>query len=184
MQTRFAVAALLLFAAPALAREVAGVHLPDSVTVDGKQLALNGAGIRKKFIFKVYVGGLYLDAPATSLEAIVSGDHARSVHMHFVRSVEKEKIIGAFKEGFEKNSKDKVAQLQPGLDKLAGALTDVKDGSEIIVDYTPGKGTTVAMKGGSPVTIEGKEFGDALLRNWLGAEPADGDLKAAMLGGK
>lgn len=184
MKIHFAFAALTLLCAPAFAKEVAGVNLPDSVTVDGKQLALNGAGIRKKFIIKVYVGGLYLDAPATTLDAILSGDHARSVHMHFVRNVEKEKIINAFKEGFEKNTKDKVAQLQPGLDKLATVISDVKEGGEIIVDYAPGKGTTVSMKGGPSVTIPGKDFGDALLRNWLGSEPADGGLKAAMLGGK
>ncbi len=33
--------------------EVAGVKVPDTVTVDGKTLKLNGAGVRKKLLFKV-----------------------------------------------------------------------------------------------------------------------------------
>ena len=32
--------------------------------------------------------------------------------------------------------------------------------------------------------IEGKDFGDAMFRNWLGAKPADGGLKTEMLAGK
>jgi hypothetical protein len=32
------------------------------------------------------------------------------------------------------------------------------------------------------VAVEGKPFADALLRNWLGDKPADGDLKRGMLG--
>ncbi len=183
MKTVFALGALLALATPAFAVEVAGVNLPGAVTVDGRQLRLNGAGIRKKFIIKVYVGGLYTDAPAKSLEQIVGGDHARSVHMVFLRSVDKEKILGAFKEGFEKNTPDKAAALQPSLDKIAPVITDVKEGSELVVDYVPGKGTTVWMKGGGSVTVPGKDFGDALLRNWLGPEPADASLKEAMLGG-
>ena len=52
---------LALAAVPASsAREVAGVTLPDTVSVEGKTLKLNGAGLRTKVVFKVYVAGLYL----------------------------------------------------------------------------------------------------------------------------
>jgi len=47
-------------AASLLGREVAGVKMPDTVTVEGKTLKLNGMGLRKKVMFKVYVAGLYL----------------------------------------------------------------------------------------------------------------------------
>jgi hypothetical protein len=166
---------------PAAAREIAGVSIPDSVVVDGKPLRLNGAGIRKKFIVKVYVGGLYTAEPAASFAQIK--DQPWEVHMHFLRSVDKSKVIGAFKEGFEKNSKDKAASLQPGLDKLSATLRDLQTGDVLIVSYSPGKGSTVGIKGGPSVTVEGADFGQSLLRNWLGNEPADADLKKAMLGG-
>ena len=92
--------------------------------------------------------------------------------------------MNAFKEGFEKNSPDKAAALTPQLDKISQAISDLKSGSELVVTYVPGKGTTVALTGGGSATIEGKDFGDALFRNWLGKEPADADLKADMLAGK
>jgi len=43
-----------------LAAEPAGATLPDPLAVGGKTLKLNGLGLRKKAVFKVYVGGLYL----------------------------------------------------------------------------------------------------------------------------
>jgi hypothetical protein len=176
--------AVLTAAAPALALEVAGVKLPDTTTVEGKSLTLNGAGIRKKFIIKVYVGGLYVEAPAHGMDPIVSGNQAWSVHMHFLRNVEKDKIVGAFREGFANNSASRMGQLTAGLDKISAALRDLRTGDELVVSYAPGRGTTVGIAGTATVSIEGKVFADALLANWLGAVPADAGLKAAMLGGK
>jgi len=47
-----------LFTATAFAAEVGGVKLADKVAVGGQELVLNGAGIRSRAIFKVYVGSL------------------------------------------------------------------------------------------------------------------------------
>ncbi len=183
---RLAVVSIALLATPALAREINGVQVPETVSVEGKTLKLNGVGIRKAFFIKVkvYVGALYLETPATDPEAIVSSEQAKAVHMFFVRDVGKEKIMNAFKEGFEKNSADKAAALTPKLDKISQAISDLKSGSELIVTYVPGKGTTVSLTGGGSATVEGKDFGDAIFRNWLGKEPADADLKTEMLAGK
>ena len=191
MKSTLALSALVVFAAvavvalpgPALAKEVAGVNVPDTITVEGKTLKLNGAGIRKKFIIKVYVGALYLETTATNANAIIKADEAKQIRMHFLRGVEKDKILGAYKEGFEKNSKSKVAELQVGLDKLSAGLADMNKGGEMTVTYVPGKGTIVKQSSGAMVEVAGKEFADALLRTWLGSEPADGDLKKEMLAG-
>ncbi len=39
--------------------ELGGIEMPDSLQVDGQELLLNGAGIRSKFVFDLYVIGLY-----------------------------------------------------------------------------------------------------------------------------
>jgi hypothetical protein len=80
---------LLAVAAPAAALEVARVNVPETVAVGGKTLKLNGAGIRKSFIIKVYVGAPYLETPFSDASAIVSSDQARSVRMRFLRDVDK-----------------------------------------------------------------------------------------------
>jgi hypothetical protein len=178
---RFAIilSTLLLLALPVYARPVAGVEVQETMSVGGKTLKLNGAGLRKKLFIKVYVGAMYLEEAA-----IIKAVSARAVHMVFLRSVDKAKILGAYKEGFENNSGDKMASLQAGLDKLGSVISDAKEGTEITVSYVPGKGTTVAVKGGGSVTIEGKEFADAMFLIWLGGKPADGGLKKDLLAGK
>ncbi len=170
--------------APAGAAQIADVEVGATATVEGKTLKLNGAGIRKKAgIIKVYVGALYLESTGSDASSIVSSDQVKMVEMHFLRDVSKDKILGAYKDGFENNSADKMAELQPGLDQLASGLADVKEGSVMTVTYVPGKGTTVAIQGGPSVTVAGKTFADALFRNWLGSDPADSTLKEEMLTG-
>src|SRR5512133_1141208 len=94
--------AAVLAASPllALAREVAGVDLADTVTVDGKPLQLNGAGVRKKLFIKVYVGALYLPTRSADGWAILEADQPRHVRMVFLRGVDLDSIMGAFRDGF------------------------------------------------------------------------------------
>ncbi len=183
MPRRAAVLAAFLLAAPAFAAEVSGVQLPETITVAGKELKLNGAGIRKKFIVKVYVGALYLATPSSDPAAIVEADEPKSVHMRFLRDVGRDKVMGAFRDGFENNSGEKEARtLGPSLNRLASVIPpEVKEGQLLVVTYVPGKGTTVSVSGGGEMTIEGKPFADAMFRNWLGKDPADADLKEKML---
>jgi hypothetical protein len=175
--------AVLAFATPAHARSVAGVDFPDSVDVAGQKLQLNGAGLRKRFVVKVYAGGLYLTSPSSDAAAIVAAEAPKRVRMVFLREVGRSQIMDAYREGFEKNSGGSgLPDLLAKLERVASAIPDLKRGAEMSVTYVPGQGTTVAAAGGSEVTVEGKEFGDAMFRNWLGSAPADEDLKAAMLG--
>ena len=173
----------LAVAAPAEARKVAGVEFPDTIDVGGQTLRLNGAGVRKKFVFQVYVGGLYVTEASSDADAILHADAPKRVRMVFLRDVSKSQILDAYREGFRDNSAGpghdalvaRLAQIEP-------ALRDMRRGSEMFVTYEPGKGTTVATAGGQPATVEGKDFADAMFRNWLGSKPADGNLKKSLLG--
>lgn len=53
----------------------------------------------------------------------------------------------------------------------------------ILLDFVPGSGTRVVVNGDTRGTIPGEDFNRALLRIWLGENPADAGLKKAMLGG-
>ncbi len=175
--------AAVALAVPALAREVAGVQFPDAVSAGGQELKLNGAGVRTKFFVKVYAGGLYLTEPSGDADAIVAADAPKRVRMVFLRDVDKKKIMETYREGFHNNSGGPQLQgLLAKLDRVAPALADMKKGSEMVVTYTPGQGTTVEAAGGASVTVEGKDFADAMFRNWLGSHPADSDLKKSFLG--
>jgi hypothetical protein len=57
-------------------------------------------------------------------------------------------------------------------------------GDTFSVDYVPGVGSTVSVNGkmATPEPIKEPEFYSALLRIWLGKNPADDNLKEALLG--
>lgn len=163
--------------------ELAGVSLPDAVQVAGSTLKLNGAGIRKKVIIKVYVGGLYLAAPKTDPVTILATDEPRQMIMHFVyKEVESAKVTEAFREGFANNSAASLAALQARLDAFCALWPTMRAGDRAVMTYVPGSGTTLAINGKELGTTLGKDFADALFAVWLGQKPADSGLKEGLLG--
>jgi hypothetical protein len=183
MKKLAAAALALCVATPALAKKVSGVEFPDTVDVAGQKLFLNGGGVRRKFVVKVYAAALYLPSPSSDPAAIVAADVPKRVRMVFSRDVKKSQVMEAYREGFEKNSAGPgLKGLLAKLETIAPAIPDLRDGSEMSVTYVPGAGTTVEAAGGGKVTVPGKEFADAMFRNWLGDAPADEGLKTSMLG--
>jgi hypothetical protein len=145
---------------------------------------LNGAGTRKKFFVKVYVGALYLPKKVTSVDAVLNETGPKRVLMHFLyKKVEGYKLADGWTEGFENNSESEMDKLKARLADFNKLFMDVKKGDVILLDYLPGQGTRVTIKGQEKGTIPGEDFNRALLKVWLGPEPADAGLKGAMLGG-
>ncbi|HET7752425.1 MAG TPA: chalcone isomerase family protein [Anaeromyxobacteraceae bacterium] len=167
----------------AAADKAEGKEIPHTATVGGQELKLNGWGIRKKFVVKVYVGALYLAAPTHSAEEVVKQDAPKAVRMTFLRGVSKGQIMDAFREGFEANTgRDAPATFAAKLDRIATAIPEeIKEGQVLEVAYVPGTGTIVSS-GGNKVSVEGKDFSDALFMNWFGPKPPNDDLKRRMLG--
>ena len=177
--------ALLMLAVSAVALEMEGVQIPETINqADGTQLVLNGAGIRSKFVFDIYIGQLYLKEKNTDAAAVIQADTGKRIAMHFLYSeVGKDKLVDGWNEGFEGNgTKEQLAALKGQIDAFNAMFDTVKEGDEIILDYIPGTGTTVTIKGMNKGTIPGKAFNDLLLAIWIGEEPVTDDLKDEMLG--
>ena len=192
MATRLRAALLVLLAIcafPSPAAEVAGVTLAPSVQVSGATLALNGAGLRKRLFFKVYVAGLYVARTSVKAAELISEPGPKRVAIHMLRDVGADTFTGALREGIEKNhSAAETAALEPRVEALAAVMKEVgetKDGMNISLDWIPGSGTVIVVDGtarGKP--IAGEDFYQALLRIWIGEHPAQDDLKKALLGEK
>src|SRR5262245_44452912 len=177
-----AVAAVLMISASARARDLAGVTLPDTLQAGEKTLKLNGLGLRKKALFKVYVGALYLTSPSKDASAILASDQPKAIRMHFLRDLSKAQLIEAFQEGFDANVKDKSAAQKANFAKMLALVPDVKEGETMTFTYVPGKGTTLQAGDKDLGVFEGKDFADAVFSIWLGPKPPTEDLKKGMLG--
>lgn len=179
-------AAITLAAATSVsAVTLAGAKIEDSVTVNNHNLVLNGAGLRKKFFVKVYVGALYLPSKQNNAAAILAADTPRRMVMHFVFDVDKEKMAEAWSEGLEDNTPNASPEVKTAFKTLASWMEDIKDGQRIVLTYVPGIGTTVEVAGKNKGTLGGKAVADAILNTWLGPKPGPGgDFKNAVLGQK
>lgn len=176
----------MLTVKPVLARQIDGVSLPDTVTLDGSDvtLQLNGMGTRVKFVFDVYILGFYTEAKVTTRDAAQALEGPKRIIMHMVREeVSRDKMITALDEGFESNTTEQqLSALRSRIDELATFFPDLVEGDVIALDSIPGVGTRVTVNDQVKGTIAGDDFYPALLDIWLGDEPADDDLKDAMLG--
>ena len=171
------------------AAEIEGVKLADRVRVGetGPELVLNGAGVRTRVFFKVYVGALYLQQKLSSADAVLADGGARRVAMHMLRELTAGQLFSALNDGLKNNHlPEELARLEPQVKQLEGifdAVKAAKSGDVILLEYLPGAGTRVVVNGEVKGVIPGEDFSRALLRIWLGEHPADGALKKAMLGG-
>jgi hypothetical protein len=178
---------LLMAASPVLARDVGGVELPEKVSREGRTLRLNGAGVRSKFFFEIYVGALYLESASSDPARILSTDQAWELTLVFKRDVDHEQVLDAFREAFEANSPpEELTALRAGLmkfhDEVMSSLI-VRAGQTLTFSYRPGGGVTLTVPGGATSRVEGKAFAYAVLRTWIGDHPSDSSLKQALLGG-
>jgi hypothetical protein len=183
-------AGVLLFAflaAPALAAEVAGVKVDEHVKLESSELVLNGAGLRTKAFFKVYVAGLYLSEKKATTAEVLALPGAKRVSMRLMRDLSAKQLIDALDKGIRENTtvaeqdalKGRVAELSA----IMTALQSAKEGDVIALDWLPALGTLIVLNGvprGKP--IAGEDFYRALLRIWLGDDPAEESLKKALLG--
>ena len=185
----FTLAALLLAAPAAQAATVehAGVKLEDRATVAGSPLVLNGAGIRYKAVFKVYVAGLYLGQKADTPEAVLAMTGPKRISITMLRDIDSAELGKLFSRGMEDNmDRSAFSRLIPGVLRMSQVFSDhknLKEGDNFQVDWVPGTGAVLTVKG----KVEGEpfkepEFFSALMRIWLGPKPADHLLKEALLG--
>ena len=169
------------------AMEVAGVKPADSVTLGNQVLMLNGAGLRSKFFFKIYVAALYLPEKQTSADAIITADEPQRIALYMLRDLGEKRFMDAFIEAIEANhSKAEMAMLHDQLKQMSDIfhlVEEVHSGDLIVMDYVPGTGTQISVNGVTYGTIEGEMFHHALLKIWIGTHAVQADLKAELLGG-
>jgi len=169
------------------AMEVAGVKVEDTVTVGGVKLQLNGAGVRYKGPFKIYVGDLYTAQKVKSLEELMAAPGPKRVTMTFLREIEAGPFGKILTRGVEDNvPKNQLSRIVPGLIRLGDIFTVNKvlnPGDVITVDWIPGTGTVITVRGkaqGEP--FKEPDFFFAMMSLWFGPSPGDWKLKDAMLG--
>ena len=167
--------------------DVAGAKFEDSMPLAGKQLVLNGAGVRTKYFFKLYAAGLYLPSKESTTEGVMKAVGPRRIRLIMLKDISSDAFGAAFMSGMNDNvSKEDQSKIISQISKYGEAfalLPGLKKGDIVDTDWTPGVG--------SQPFVNGKKIGEVLpdvlfynsvLRIWLGEKPADAALKVKLLG--
>ncbi len=177
---------LLLFClvVPVSAMEIGGIQMPDTLKLDGQNLVLNGAGLRTKFFFTIYAGGLYLPRPSADATAVIGADEPMLVRMHFIYDgVSGKKLQDGWKDGFKRTAPEADEKLQAAMAAFIDLFSkEVKKNDIYEIAWTRAKKVEVRLNNVLQGTISSLAFKKALFAIWLGREPVDDDLKEGMLG--
>jgi hypothetical protein len=175
----------LCAAGVATAAEVGGVKLEDKISLTGQELVLNGAGIRTKAIFKVYVASLYLPQKAKDLQGVLTKG-PRRIQLNLLRTLSSDQLVDALNDGLaEANTAAEVAAIRPQIDQLLAimkAFKEIKEKDVVALDFADGA-TKVSWNGEAKGSVPGEPLNRALTKIWVGDNAVQADLKKAMLGG-
>jgi hypothetical protein len=170
----------------ASALDVAGVRLDDKTNVAGQELTLNGAGVRVKVFFKVYVAGLYLPRKEPTALGVLAQPGPRRVLLVTTRDLTSEQLLEGLNGGLaDNNTPAELDAIKSEIDQMRGYFGAIKaagKGSVIALDYVATSGTTISFNSQVLGMIPGETFNRALLKVWLGENPVDRELKRALLG--
>jgi len=182
-----AVLALLTALPAAAAVDVGGYKFDDTNKVAGKDLKLNGASMRTKFVIKVYAAGLYLPEKSKAVADILRQDGPRRVTLQMARDVSSEDFGKAFMDGLNDNvdkaEKQKIVAQIGKFGEMFAGVDGLRKGDVLHIDWIPGSGTVCELNGRKLIeNVPDVAFYNALLRIWLGDKPVDRSLKPALLG--
>jgi hypothetical protein len=165
--------------------KVSGIAVPSTYSLEGKNLQLNGAGVREKYFIDLYVGALFLTSKSKDEKAIVNADETMAMKIYIVSGlITKEKMEEAIRDGFKKSTGGKMDAYKSKIDAFVKAVSeDIKKGVVYDITYSPEQKKIRVYKDKVLKTeIDGLDFKRVLLSIWLGTNPVDNDLKESLLG--
>jgi hypothetical protein len=168
---------------PARAAELSGVALPETETVAGTPLRLNGIALRTFSWLRVhiYVAGLYLEHAAHDANAILHSSERKLLVVRFVHDVDAENARNAWREGFERNCVAPCHLPPAEVERFLAEVTPMRAGDVSTLAWGP-DGVEFATNGRSLGKITDKTFANAILATFIGPVPPSEGLKEGLLG--
>jgi hypothetical protein len=173
---------ILSFTATAQNVTVSGATFPTKFKISDKVVEYNGAGLRTKYFFSLYVAALYVPERTSDAQAIIDQNKESAIRLKILSNkVTRDKFVETVKEGFATSSDGKASPKEIE-DFMKLFNVEFKEGDEVILLYKPESGVEAYMNGKHLGGAKGLEFKRALWSIWLGKTPADEAVKKAMLG--
>lgn len=167
--------------------DVGGVKIEESMKVGNAQLKLNGAGVRKKVFVSVYVAALYLTEKKNTPADVMALAGPKRIQLTMLRDVTSDTMGQSFMDGLNHNStkveKTKIVNQMQKFGEMFASIPELKKGDVVAVEWVPNVGSLTTLNGKPTAEpFPDVAFFNALLRIWIGDNPAYAPLKNQMLG--
>ena len=178
---------LLSAAAPgqAMARTLIGVTMPDTMTIRGNILRLNGMGVRSFTFLQIhgYVAGLYLAELARRAETILGTPGIKLLRIQYVHAASAGRIQDELRQGRRMICADGCPQADDiAFAQLLDTAHAVKPGDTTTYVFGP-SGLQVLFDEQDVTTIHDVGFSRRMLGGLLGLHPPSAGLRDGLLGG-
>lgn len=176
-------AIFLFFVATTAVNNTIAAEFPRQIQAGEQRLILNGLGARTQFFLELYVAGLYLAQPNSDPTAIASANEPMSIRIKITSGfVSQAKLVESLTDGFHRATNGNVASIQSQIDQFRKCFTEkITKGDTFDLVYMPQHGVAINKNGKLKGVVAGIEFKEALFNIWLSDNPADENLKQAML---
>ncbi len=175
---------IMILSIALFAKEIGGVNIQKNIILDNHTLSLQGAGVRSKFIFDIYIGALYLQNKTNDPQKIINENSSSDIRMVITSSlITRAKMKEGFSDDFE-TIKSLGYKVDDNILKkfLLTFNTKIRKGDIYDFAYFPQVGLVIFKNKKMILTIKNMNFKKALYAIWLGKKPAQESLKKKMLG--
>jgi hypothetical protein len=172
-------------ASNAAAATLDGATLPDTYTVNGQSLVLNGIGLRTLTIFAIraYVAGLYLPRPSHDAQQILASPGPKVMLLKFIHGASKERVEKQYRAGAETNCGNGGCNPsdQTDFERLVAAAPAVSPGDTSTYIFTD-QGVRVFANDRLIGDFANRDLAHLLLSGFIGDHPPSRELRRSLLG--
>jgi PHD/YefM family antitoxin component YafN of YafNO toxin-antitoxin module len=179
---------IMLFPLSANALTIGGYDIPQVIPASSQhaELKLNGASMRILYgVVDTYVGKLYVENPVTDAAALIAADeYKRMVFQVILKRVSGRRMATALYEALQLNTtREEAKRLETRIQQVVEMFdTRFTKGENGYIEWVPGKGSRVVVRGEVKGIVPGKDLNDAILRIWIGDHPVGSTFKRQVLG--
>jgi hypothetical protein len=152
---------------------------PPAVTVNGNvSLPLAGQAARTHVADTLYTIGVYLNGSIAERARVQSADVAKAIRIEVTLVDDWRRPRVAFdwrRELIPRLGEDATAQLQ-------GAFGSLRHADVVLIEYAPGRGTTIRINRNVLVSGVHHDLMAAFIDHWLGQRPVSEEMKRTLLG--
>ncbi len=169
---------------PVLAATLDGVTMPDTLTIQGQTLRLNGMGLRTFTFLKIhgYVAGLYVAEHVHAAAPILNSAGLKLLQIRYVHSAGLGRVQDEFRNGRERSCAEGCPkENDAAFEQLLGTARPVEPGNTTTYIFRP-DGVEVLFNETSLATIRNADFARRMLDGMIGAHPPSTMLRDGLLG--